>query len=180
MRGLRARLGAQEGDAAGAMPEVREAVQGRVRVHLSGATGANRAIGVVWISCWPSKPVTRVRILYRPPSGKWAARIAHIRGAGRETSYHWRPLPNEERFPCLEEAGEATMEVAKEEAPTPEGRQKACQARMTSDPIDRGKYPHGCQCWCVNLSRRAPPMTTAIHISMPHLPPFRPPFRYLL
>ncbi|MED5303016.1 MAG: hypothetical protein VYD89_01185, partial [Candidatus Thermoplasmatota archaeon] len=25
------------------------------------------AIGVVWISCWPSKPVTRVRILYRPP-----------------------------------------------------------------------------------------------------------------
>ena len=30
--------------------------------------GDNRAISVVWISCRPSKPVTRVRILYRPPS----------------------------------------------------------------------------------------------------------------
>ena len=33
--------------------------------------GDNRAISVVWISCRPSKPVTRVRILYRPPSLLW-------------------------------------------------------------------------------------------------------------
>ena len=38
------------------------------RVLEREAYGDNRAISVVWISCRPSKPVTRVRILYRPPS----------------------------------------------------------------------------------------------------------------
>ena len=39
-------------------------------------------------------------------------------------------INSEERFPCLEEAREATLEVAKEEAPKAEGSQEAGQATM--------------------------------------------------
>jgi|TARA_B110000014_G_C20057132_1_gene550287 hypothetical protein len=39
-------------------------------------------------------------------------------------------IHSEERFPCLEEAGEATLEVAKEETPKTEGSQEAGQATM--------------------------------------------------
>ena len=37
---------------------------------------------------------------------------------------------DEERFPCLEEAGEAALEVAQEETPTPEGGQEEGQAAV--------------------------------------------------
>jgi hypothetical protein len=40
-------------------------------------------------------------------------------------------IHSEERFPCLEETGEATLEVAKEEAPKAEGSQEASQATIT-------------------------------------------------
>jgi hypothetical protein len=40
-------------------------------------------------------------------------------------------IHSEERFPCLEKAGEATLEVAKEEAPKAKGGKEESQAAMT-------------------------------------------------
>ena len=39
-------------------------------------------------------------------------------------------IHSEERFPCLEKAGEATLEVAKEEAPKAKGSKEESQAAM--------------------------------------------------
>ena len=44
---------------------------------------------------------------------------------------NWRMIHSEERFPCLEEAGEATLEVAKEETPKAEGSKEESQAAVT-------------------------------------------------
>jgi hypothetical protein len=40
-------------------------------------------------------------------------------------------IHSEERFPCLEKAGEATLEVAKEETPKAKGSKEESQAAMT-------------------------------------------------
>jgi len=40
-------------------------------------------------------------------------------------------IHSEERFPCLEKAGEATLEVAKEEAPKAKGSKEESKAAIT-------------------------------------------------
>ena len=66
------------------------------RVLERESCGDIRAIGVVWISCRPSKPVTRVRILYRPPSLASPRVLSKdeapfLRHLGKHLSLEWLP-----------------------------------------------------------------------------------------
>ena len=47
-------------------------------------------------------------------------------------------IHSEERFPCLEKAGEATLEVAKEETPKAKGSKEESQAAMNGVSVNRG------------------------------------------
>ena len=59
-----------------------------------------------------------------------ASRISSYTRGRSDGLANWRMIHSEERFPCLEKAREATLEVAKEETPKAKGSKEESKATM--------------------------------------------------
>jgi len=67
-----------------------------------------------------------------------ASRISSYTRGRSDGLANWRMIHSEERFPCLEKAREATLEVAKEETPKAEGSKEESKAAMIFGHREKG------------------------------------------